>query len=310
MNIAPSSPRVSVLMPVYNGEAFLHEAVQSILNQTEPNFEFLIVDDGSTDQSRAILEEYAAQNTHIRLLFRQHEGLVPALNYGISQARAPLIARMDADDIAFPERLEKQADAMEANQKIGVLGTHILAIDAGGRPVRTFTPPVDHASLDASHIENRDPRIWHPSTMIRRNLLQDLGGYRPDYPYCEDLDLWLRMAEHAELAHLPEVLLQYRLHLDSVSVTKADQQLRSSELAMEAAFKRRGLLPHTPAPSKKRAPTELEIMKKWARWARRFGYTATARHYAWQSFRRAPFAKGALRLLLAVLLRPTRKPQR
>jgi glycosyltransferase involved in cell wall biosynthesis len=310
MTQAPSSPRVSVLMPVYNGEAYLHPAVQSILDQSEPDFEFLIVDDGSTDQSRAILEEYAAKNPCIRILFRDHDGLVPALNYGISQARAPFIARMDADDIALPDRLIKQADMMEANPQIGVLGTHVQAIDADGRPLRTFIPPVDHAALDAYHIERGTPRMWHPSTMIRRDLLEALGGYSAEYPYCEDLDLWLRVAERTELAHLPEVLLQYRLHTGSVSVTKADEQMRSSRRAMDAAFARRGLHGDTPTPFDGSPPTELEVMRKWTQWARRFGYPATARHYAWKSFRNAPFAPGAVRLLVAALLGRKIKPKR
>ncbi|MFT7137553.1 MAG: hypothetical protein ACI80I_003568 [Akkermansiaceae bacterium] len=305
-----SSPRVSVLMPVYNGEAYLHPAVQSILSQSESDFEFLIVDDGSTDQSREILKKYAVQNPCIRLLFRDHDGLVPALNYGIAQARAPFIARMDADDIALPDRLIKQADMMEVNPQIGVLGTHVQAIDAAGRPLRMFTPPNDHTALDTYHIQHGGPRIWHPSTMIRRDLLVDIGGYSSDYPYCEDYDLWLRIAEHAKLAHLPEILLQYRLHVDSVSVTKRGQQLRSSQLALAAAFERRGLPAYTPALSDMRVPTELEIMRKWTQWARRFGYPATARYYAWQSFRRAPFASGALRLLATTLLGSVIKSKR
>jgi len=289
-----TSPRISVVMPVYNGETFLKPAVDSILAQTERDFEFLIIDDGSTDGSHAILQAYADQDHRVRLHLRNHEGLVPALNFGIAEARAPYLARMDADDIALPTRFARQLEVLEADPGIGALGTHVEGIDVAGRPLRPFTPPVDHDSLDTRHLTRGDPRLWHPSVMMRTEILRDLGGYSADFPYTEDLDLWLRIAEVARLAVVPEVLLRYRLHLASVSVTKRDQQIRSARAALLAAHTRRGLPAPAAPEGDERALTEVEIMGKWAGWALRFGHRDTARHYAWRCLRQAPFAPGVL----------------
>lgn len=298
---AGEHPKISVLMPVHNGDVYLGEAVDSILRQTEPRFEFLIVDDGSTDQSRELLQAYANTDSRIRLLLRDHEGLVPALNYGISVACAPFLARMDADDIALPDRFARQLAALEADPEIGALGTHVEGIDEVGRPIRPFTPPTDHDTLDAHLITHGNPCFWHPSVMMRTDLLREIGGYSELYPYTEDLDLWFRIAEQARLAVLPETLLKYRLHLASVSVIKRATQYRSGRAAWLAACRRRGLtMPDLPA-TRAVAPTEVEIMRKWAAWAMRSGNFLTARHYAWKSFRSAPFAPGAAGLLFWVM---------
>lgn len=293
------APKISVLMPVFNGRTYLRAALDSILSQTERRFEFVIVDDGSTDGSREILQDRAGRDARIRLFLRDHEGLVPALNFGIAEARAPFLARMDADDIALPTRLARQLEILETDPGIGALGTHVEAIDADGRPIRPFTPPPDHEALDARHITRGDPRLWHPSVMMRTALLREIGGYSADYPYTEDLDLWLRIAERARLAVLPEILLQYRLHLASVSVTKRAEQQRSARAAMQAAYRRRGL-PERDLPALGGAiASETDVMRKWAGWALRHGHRATARHYAWKSFLRAPFAPGGISLLVA-----------
>ena len=306
MNDAPSlqpadRPRISVLMPVYNGEIYLAEAIVSVLAQPETRFEFVIVDDGSTDRSRPLLHAYAKQDPRIRLFLRDHEGLVPALNFGIREARAPFLARMDADDIALPERFARQLAALEADPEIGALGSHVETIDAAGRPIRAFTPPADHEALDAHHIARGTPWLWHPSVVMRTDLLREIGGYSSDYPYTEDFDLWLRIAEKARLAVLPEVLLKYRLHLASVSVTKRATQQDSARRALAAAYRRRGL-PETDRPAMESdAPTEVAVMRKWAAWSMRAGHADTARHYAWKSFLKSPFAPGAVGLLFWVL---------
>jgi GT2 family glycosyltransferase len=298
---AGEGPKISVLMPVHNGDVYLGEAVDSILHQTEPRFEFLIVDDGSTDRSRDLLRAYANTDPRIRLLLRDHEGLVPALNYGISVACAPFLARMDADDVALPDRFARQLAALEADPRIGALGTHVEVIDQVGRPIRSFTPPADHDTLDAHLITHGSPCFWHPSVMMRTDLLREIGGYSEAYPYTEDLDLWFRIAEQMRLSVLPETLLKYRVHLASVSVTKRATQHRSARAAWLAACRRRGStapdLPAIPAA----APTEVDIMRKWAAWAMRSGHFSTARHYAWKSFRTAPFTPGAAGLLFWVM---------
>src|SRR4051812_12524034 len=142
-----SARQISVVMPVWNGESFLAEAIESILAQTCRDFEFLIIDDGSTDGTPAILREFEARDPRVRVLWQQHEGLVAALNAGLAAARAPLIARMDADDVSTPERFELQLAYLQAHPECVVLGTAMLVTDPDGAPIYTQPAETCHATL-------------------------------------------------------------------------------------------------------------------------------------------------------------------
>lgn len=200
---------LTVLLPVFNGQAYLDEAIASIRRQSFADFDFLIIDDGSTDGSSAIAAKHAAEDRRIRLLANPGKGLVDGLNFGIAQASTPLIARMDADDIAMPERLALQVARMAAEPDLLVLGTGSIRIDAGGRHRETVTPPV--AMADIAKALERVNVIAHPTVMMRRDAVQAAGGYRAAYLRGEDYDLWLRLAERGPLANLAEPLLQYRI---------------------------------------------------------------------------------------------------
>lgn len=204
-------------MSVYNGEAFLAAAVESILAQTFEDFEFLIVNDGSKDRSAAIIDGLASRDSRIRPIHQENRGLIASLNRMISEARAPIIARMDGDDIALPERFSKQIAFLEAHAEVGVLGTNVYDMDEAGNNIPTVSAyPVSHASIQAAF--GSGPTLAHPSVMIRTDTVRAVGGYRPAYRHCEDYDLWLRLSTVTQLANLPEKLLRYRRSSGQISV--------------------------------------------------------------------------------------------
>ena len=221
------TPRISVAMSVYNGERFLAEAIESILTQSFADFEFLILDDGSRDSSRAIIERYAAQDSRIRPIIRENRGLIASLNQLIDAARAPVIARMDADDISLPQRFARQIAFLDAHPDYGVIGAWAEDIDERGHLIAHASPqyPTTHAAfLAAIHADQQ--LLCHPAVMMRRDVVVKAGGYHAAFRHCEDLDLWLRLASRTHICSLPEPLLRYRRYADQVSKRHGvDQQI-------------------------------------------------------------------------------------
>lgn len=233
-------PQVSVLLPVHNAEAYLPEAVESILGQSLTNLELVCIDDGSTDRSHEILQSYAARDGRIRIIRSEHAGLITALNEGLKIARAPLVARMDADDISTPDRLEKQYRRFELDPELWVLGTAEERIDAAGRP--RGRPQVVTGFAAVAGALRETCVICHPSVMMRREPIMTLGGYRAAYKYAEDYDLWLRVSEHAKLDNLDFVGLRYRKHDAGISQRCSPRQRLSTALAKAThALRRQGL---------------------------------------------------------------------
>jgi hypothetical protein len=223
-------------MPVRNAARYLREAMASVLSQTFPNFEMVVVDDESTDASSQILEEFETGDSRVQVRRRRSEGLVAALNYGCSLARAPYIARMDADDVAFPERLERQLAFLHEHPDVALLGTAHTEIDESGNLLGTTVYPT---SIEA--VAQRLPVkncLAHPTVVFSRAVFREVGGYRAALPHAEDYDLWLRIGDRHEIANLDEPLLAYRLHPASISVTNRRQQVLST-LAAQAATRAR-----------------------------------------------------------------------
>ena len=293
-----STPRISVLMPVYNAAGFLAEAVESVLRQTRADFEFIIIDDGSTDASGAMLAAYAAKDRRIRLVTRPNTGYAAALNEMLGYAAAPLLARMDADDIAMPARFEEQAAYLDAHPECVAVGSRVLLIDEEGAPIRDMATSERHEQIDAEHMRGEGGAIIHPAAMIRADAVRRIGGYRIERSPAEDLDLFLRLAEVGQLANLGARLLRYRIHLGSVGHTKRAAQIRAARAAVEDAHRRRGL----PAPSE---PVAIEHGAidvagehcKWAWWSLRGGHPATARKHALRAVGRAPWRPGCWKAL-------------
>ena len=230
-------PAVSVIMPVRNGAAWLAEAVASVQAQDFGDFECVIVDDGSDDGTAAMLSGFAAADHRIRVFHQAPQGIVAALNAAIAAARAPYLARLDADDRARPERLGKQFAFLEAHPGIALLGTFAECIDSDGNTVGRLTPPTDHATL--SRVLERTNPFVHSSVMMRTALVRRIGGYRAAFQTAEDYDLWLRTVEAGGVANLANYLTHYRRHATNLSRRDAIRQSFSVRLAQRSAAGRR-----------------------------------------------------------------------
>lgn len=274
--------KISVLMPVYNAEPYVAEAVESVLNQTFTDFEFIIINDGSTDSSLEILQKYASQDTRIKLISRENRGLIITLNEGLALARGTLIARMDADDINCIDRFEKQLDYLNSYPNCVAVGTKTQLIDDENDALCFMGEHESHEEIDSRHIRGIGGMIIHPSAMIQRAAMISIGGYLDSYPHAEDVDFWLRLAEYGELANLPEVLFKYRQHFESVGYKHRLTQIESVRKAVKAACLRRGIDfdPNTIVERKYIVPKKCEIYSKWAWWSLNAGNTKTARKYA------------------------------
>ncbi len=213
-------PLVTVLMSVYNAEAYLSEAVESVLAQTYQNFEFLIVDDASTDQSAVIIDGYP--DHRIRLIRNQTNlGLTTSLNKGLAQARGKYIARTDADDVSYSVRLERQVAFMEAHPVVGLCGTWGRLLGLAGNHNRTF--PTQNNDLQVALL-CYNPFI-HPSVMLRTGALQELDTpFDERFRYAQDYELWSRLSEQWEIANLPDVLIGYRIHDQQISSHRPEAQ--------------------------------------------------------------------------------------
>ena len=219
------TPALSVAMSVFNGERFLRPAIESVLAQGFADFEFLILDDGSRDSSVAIAREYERRDSRVRVIERENRGLVASLNQLLAESRAPIVARMDADDICMPDRFAKQMAFLADNPDYGVVGSWSRDIDVDGQPMQVegVDHPVTHEDL-LQAIETGGQLLCHPSVMYRRDIVLDVGSYHAAFRHCEDFDLWLRLASRTRMGNLPERLLNYRRSPDQVSIRHATEQ--------------------------------------------------------------------------------------
>jgi len=203
-------PIISVLMPVYNGEKYLKDSIDSILNQTYKNFEFIIIDDGSTDKTEEIIKSYSDK----RIRFIKNEknlGIVKSLNLGIDLARGKYIARMDADDISLPERFEKQVEFMENHPEVNVCGSWIEYFGARSGVWKTLK---SDAKIKVGLLFGS--QLAHPTILAKKEVFVSYP-YREEYKDAEDYHLWVLMSKDYTFSNLQEVLLRYRIHEDQIS---------------------------------------------------------------------------------------------
>jgi glycosyltransferase involved in cell wall biosynthesis len=219
-------PAVSVLMGVWNGAPRVREAVLSILSQTAADLEMIVVDDESTDATPGILAAF--RDPRLRVERRARRGLTSALNAALGLSRAPLVARLDADDAALPERLERQLAFLSAHPEVGLLGTAAREVDASGREVAIVRPPADDAGIRRALIR-RNPFV-HSSVVMRRAVLEQVGGYDDAFPVAQDYDLWMRMSRVTRMANLSEPLVVRRLLAGRVSEARDRERLRAEAL--------------------------------------------------------------------------------
>lgn len=222
--------KVTVLLPVYNGETYLLEAIESILNQTFTDFEFLIIDDGSTDNTWDILNKF--NDSRIRLIKNnQNMGITKTLNKGLQLARGNYVARMDADDICFPERLQRQKAFLDDNLNFAMVGSWIEVIDEVGRKIKRINFPIVSYCLRWRLLYTNT--FVHSAVMFRKNAVLDIGGYLDNYRHAEDYDLWSRLSTHWKVANIPAVLVSWRSCRESVSVKNANKQKEKTEQIAE-----------------------------------------------------------------------------
>lgn len=228
---------VSVLMPVYHAEAYLKQAIESILNQTYQNLELLALYEDSKDGTWEILSEYARKDGRLKVLVLGCHGIAAALNLGLEMAKGKYIARMDADDIALPNRFAVQVAYMEMHPDLGVCAAQMRCFQDGGRPIRSHMPTaVDAEELKAGMLFQC--MIGHPTVMFRKSIMiRENWNYRSDV-LCEDFDLWSRMIETVPFAVVPEILLNYRYNANSLSKSRREDVFLSSCEIVKQALER------------------------------------------------------------------------
>jgi len=228
-------PRVSVLMAVYNAAPYVEESLASVLGQSLCDLEVVVVDDGSTDGSAAIVERLARSDPRVRLARQENRGLPAALNAGLTHARAPFVARMDADDISLPERLARQADFLDAHLDVAVVGGAVRTFGRARGNVWRY--PVNPADVAAALLFVNP--IAHPAAMFRRAAVEALGGYDEGNRYGEDYALWAVLSAEHRLANLAEVVLRYRVHGDQMGAVRTDEVRREWYMRTQAMLLRR-----------------------------------------------------------------------
>jgi len=230
------NPRVTVLMPLYNGEKFLREAIASILGQTFADFELLIVDDGSTDSSAEIVTDF--RDGRIQFVRNTANlGIEASLNLGLEMARGEFIARMDCDDISLPLRLKKQVEFLTAHPEVAACGTWLKTF---GKCSAEWRFPLEHDEIMARMIfQNSLP---HAPVMLRKGVLRcNRLNYRADFPGAEDYDLWTRLMTRARLANLPEVLYYYRQYDQQVTRSRSAPKTASANRVRKAVLEGLGI---------------------------------------------------------------------
>lgn len=233
-------PLISVIMSVYNAEDYLETAIESILNQTVKDFEFIIINDASEDSSKQILESYSQKDDRICVIDNNiNLGLTKSLNIGIQKVNAKYIARMDGDDISAPNRFKYQVEFLENHDDSALVGSWFEVIDENDMVTNKIRPLIKHEHIyQFSLVDNL---ICHGSIMGRTEVIKESNGYDSTYRYAQDYDLWLRMMEKYKINNLPQYLYKLRIHSESVSNMYSKTQQNLAERARLNAIKRRNL---------------------------------------------------------------------
>ena len=286
------APSLSVLMPVFNAERYVAAAIKSVLAQTEPHFEFIIVDDGSRDRSPQILARYARQDRRLRIVTQGNRGVAGSLNAGLAHCTGEFVFRMDADDLSLPTRFAAQLAEMQRRPECVALGAAVIFTDSEARPLKTYRPPLEPAGIEAELTDGNGGALVHPTVVFRRAAVLAAGGYREKYDFIEDLDLYVRLLAHGELRNLAEPLYHYRQHPQSVNHRLGHRDAQTAEI-IAALRARKGLPPwNRRAGAAASAGLSLdECRRKWALEAAEGGNLATARANALAALLHRPWER-------------------
>lgn len=294
-----AAPRVSVITPTYNRADFLGEAIDSMLAQTFDDFEMIIVDDGSTDGTRALVEQYS-DDPRIRCFFQENQGQSVARNLGIGKSTGEFICFLDSDNVWLPERLERSLAAFEGDPSADIVYADNITIDEHGREIGRDAMP--RYSGRITHQLLKDNFVSINTTMIRRHCLEAMGGFSPDDRLAEDYSLWLRLSTRYAFRYVPEFWSKYRVMDDQISSDK-DKRFWSNERLLRQFL---GDFPDS-------------VTRTQARRGMSFFYTRKARYEhsvgrmvaAWRTCLRAawlfPFWQGPWRTMVVLLLKPAGK---
>ncbi len=281
-------------MPVYNAADYLAEAIDCILEQTFDDWELICVDDGSTDTSLTILRDYERRHPGIRVISRPNTGIVGALNDALDVARGQYIARMDADDWCAADRFARQVDYLDQNPTCVAVGTWVQRTDPYGSPAGSQEPPTDHDTIDVGLLAGDASVLVHASLMMRADALRAVGGWRQGTDWVEDLDLFLRLAEHGQVANIPAYLYVYRRHAQSVCFQHYELMCQRLREVLREAYERRGIIdqydPERIRPDLAPRQSVAEHYRNWACYAIHAGNRTLARKHACRAIRYSPWS--------------------
>lgn len=307
--MSSDAPTISVLMPVYNAARHLRPAMDSILGQSFSDMEFLCVDDGSTDDSANILREYAERDPRVMIVTKANGGVTSALNAGLKVARGQFVARMDADDVADPQRFAEQIELMRSNPELVAVGCHVIHMDANGVDQQKAPTYTTHEEICACLWNGNSSAMPHYGSFMRRSALTRVGNYREQFRTAQDLDLFLRLSEIGKLANVPKFLMHYRVHEGSVGATKAEQQARNAREILRQAYERKGeKLPRHLAKWSNVVVSTNRL--RWGWQALQEKRYADARGHAWSVLKNRPLRKFSWQLAFHAALGPWRETLR
>jgi glycosyltransferase involved in cell wall biosynthesis len=261
LNMQPNGPKVSVLIPAYNAERYLGDALDSITGQSFEDFEVIVVNDGSSDKTGEVADSHARKDKRIRVIHQKNQGVSAATNVAARLASAPLLAKLDADDMAESDRLEKQFDFMDRNPQAVCCGSAISYIDDRGRKSGGRKFPLSNDVIQGRILSYGC--FAHSAVVYRRSAFFDAGMYRREFKSCVDFDLLLRLSEQGEMANLPEALCLYRLHHDQLTHQPSSNHRYNGLLAAASAVKRRRGAPEILPQAGSNAELAIAVIQEW-----------------------------------------------
>lgn len=311
------APRASVLMSVRNNERYVRSACESVLSQTVEDFELVVLDNGSTDRSAAIIADLAAEDKRVRLVSREERSLIQSRNELLEMARSPIVAWMDSDDLARPRRLETQLAMLDASPDLVCVGGAAVVVDPDGDRIDFEVYPEDHETIVDLQMQGVGGMRF-PCVTMRREVALKLGGFRQPFHMCEDFDLLMRMSEVGRMANTSRIVLEYREHLRNTSrmlrhrwpvyrdfvLKLAHQRAKSGSDVLAEGKKVQLEFPDKPPV----ADIAWETRDEWARRALQVGHKKTAWKHMMLAVASRPLRVGSWKLFARVLIGESKRP--